>query len=142
MNTCYLCPHLAAVCLSLQSSYLLMMVAIDTTHNGRKGGLMATTLIHLGLFSAGPSQHGLILEHLHILHQPFPYPGQALGMGISSGNTRRCLLQQYYPVPTALPHLALLLRMWTGCGHGLHHPFPTFLLLSGPLGLAIPIDTG
>ncbi len=111
-----LAPSLGGSLPIMQSSYLLMMVAIDTTHNGGKGSLMATTLIHLSLFSAGPSQHSLILEHLHILHQPFPYPGQALGMGIGFGNTRRCLLQQYYPVPMALPHSGAALtdvdRMW------------------------------
>jgi len=48
-------------------------------------------------------------------------------------------LHRYYTVSTDLPLTTPFLRMWTGRGRGLYHPLPTVLLLSGPLGLAIPL---
>jgi len=50
------------------------------------------------------------------------------------------LLHRYYSLSTALLHPVLFLWMWPGCGYGIHHPFPTFLLLSSPLGLTIPLN--
>ena len=123
----------------LQGSSLLMMAASDTTHHGRKSGLMATTFIHWDLFSAGPSRHNLLIEYLHFGYQPFPHPGRAPGLGTDPGDTGRGPLHRYYTVSTDLPLMMPFLRMWMGRGRGLHHPLPTVLLLSGPLGLAIPL---
>jgi len=121
-----------------QGSSLLTMVAINTTHNGGKSGLMATTLIHWGLLTAGPYGMASSLSTFtssisHFLTQAELQVWElALGM--------QCPLRRYYPVSTDLPPMTPFLWMRMGHGGGLHHPFPTVLLLSGTLGLAIPLD--